>query len=86
MHEPTDNFNTRLRVETTFAEGDVRDHRSGFSQREYFRNMQDEQKPKDEPKGFPAMKGVVKAPRKKTKAELELQKANSKDLKQRNIK
>ena len=86
MHEPTDNFNTRLRVETTYGPGVVKDHREGFQQQQYFRNMQDEQKPKDEPKGFPPMKGVVKAPRKKTKAELDLQKANSKDLKQRNIK
>ena len=37
----TDNFTTRLKVETTYAPGDVRDHRDGFSQREYFRNLQD---------------------------------------------
>ena len=80
------NFNDRLKVETTFGKNDVRDHREGFSQREYFRNMQNKPEEEESPKGFPPMKGVVKAPRKKTKNDKKLEEANKKDLKNRNLK
>lgn len=81
------NFNHRLKVETTFAPGDVRDHRGGeFTQKEYLRNQQKVETPEEPAKGFPPMKSVTKAPRKKTKAELDLEKANNKDLKNRSIK
>lgn len=94
-YDETDNFNTRLKVETTFGPGDVRDHRDGFSQREYFRNMQD--KPQaNEGGGFPAMKSVTEAPkpkggtkqvsRKKTKQDEAAEAANDKDLRTRNLK
>ena len=83
--EPTDNFTTRLTVETTYPDK-VIDHRSReFYDREYRRNLQTE--PKEEPtKGFPPMKSVTKAPKKKTKKDLELEQANTKDLKNRSIK
>ena len=85
-YEEYDNFNTRLKVETN-VQGEVIDHRQGFSQKEYFRNMQNKPEVEEAPaKGFPPMKGVVKAPKKKTKQEIELEKANTKDLKTRNIK
>ena len=84
-YEESRNFNHRLRVETTFAPGEVRDHREGFTQQEYRRNQQKSQ-PKEEAKGFPPMKSVTKAPKKKTKAELDIEKANTKDLKNRSIK
>ena len=84
-YEEYENFTTRLKVETN-VQGEVIDHRDGFSQQEYFRNMQNKPEVEEEPaKGFPPMKSVVKAPRKKTKKELDLEKANTKDLKNRNI-
>ena len=79
------NFNNRLKVETNM-QGEVIDHREGFSQHEYFRNMQNKPEEEEPAKGFPPMKGVVKAPRKKTKDEQKLEEANKKDLKTRNIK
>lgn len=94
-YDESENFNHRLKVETTFAPGDVRDHREGFSQREYRRNMQD--KPQaNEGGGFPAMKSVTEAPkpkggtkpvrqRKKTKQDEAVEAANTKDLKNRNL-
>lgn len=85
-YEDSQNFNHRLTVETTYSKDDVRDHREGFTQREYFRNQQAEQREPDPAKGFPPMKSVTKAPRKKTKADLELEKANNQDLNKRNIK
>ena len=85
-YEEYENFTTRLKVETN-VQGEIIDHREGFQQQEYFRNMQNKPEPEEEPaKGFPPMKNVVKAPRKKTKAEQKLEEANTKDLKQRNIK
>ena len=50
---------TPLRVETTYAPGDVRDHRDGFTQQEYFRNMQDKPQTNDGG-GFPEMKSCIK--------------------------
>lgn len=81
------NFNYRLKVETN-VQGEIIDHREGFAQKEYFRNMQDGQKPEkdSEPKGFPPMEGVVMPPRKKSKDEIKLEEANKKDLSERNIK
>ena len=95
-YEETDNFTTRLKVETTYAPGDVRDHRDGFSQREYFRNMQDNP-PETDGGGFQPMKSVTQAPkpkagtkparqRKKTKQDAETESAHIKDLKKRNLK
>ena len=88
QYEPFDNFTTRLRVETTFAKDDVRDHRTGeFTKQEYFRNNQQKKEVEEEtPAGFPPMKSVTRAPRKKTKAELEIEEANAKDLKNRSLK
>ena len=85
-YEEYENFNTRLKVETN-VQGEVIDHRDGFSQKEYFRNMQNKPEVEEEPaKGFPPMKGVVKAPKKKTKEQVKLEQANQKDLKSRNLK
>lgn len=84
QYEPYENFHTRLKVQTAYPDG-VKDHREGFQQREYFKNNQNE--PQDtEPTGFAPMKGVVKAPRKKTKADLDIEAANNKDIKNRRIK
>ena len=85
-YEDSQNFNHRLTVETTFAKDDVRDHREGFTQQEYFRNQQKQEVKEEKQGGFPPMKSVTRAPRKKTKADLELEKANNKDLSKRNIK
>ena len=96
-YDETDNFTSRLKVETTFANGDVRDHRQGFTQQEYFRNMQDKPQTNDAGGGFPPMKSCVKpsAPKggtkqvrskKTTKDDQSLIDANTKDLKSRNIK
>ena len=86
------NFNHRLKVETTYAPGVVKDHREGFTQREYFRNLQDNPK---EPTGQ-RMESVTQAPkpkggvkqrtRKKTAADEQVEQANTKDLKNRNLK
>ena len=84
-YEESKNFNHRLRVETTYSKDEVRDHREGFTQQEYFRNQQ-KSKPKEEAKGFPPMKSVTKAPRKKTKKDIELEQANNQELKDRNLK
>ena len=84
-YEESRNFNHRLRVETTFAPGEVRDHREGFTQQEYRRNQQKSQ-PKEEAAGFPPMKSVTKAPRKRTKKDIELEQANNQELKNRNLK
>lgn len=85
-YDESQNFNHRLKVETTFSKDDVRDHREGFTQREYFRNQQKTEVKEEKQSGFPPMKSVTKAPRKKTKDEIELEKANTKDLKNRSIK
>ena len=86
-YDETDNFTSRLKVETTFAPGEVRDHRDGFTQQEYRRNMQET--PLNEPaKGFPPMKNVVR-PKKKTaknQSDAALEAANQKDLQNRNLK
>ena len=92
LYEPT---KPRLKVETTFAEGDVRDHRDGFTQREYFRNQQKESKTDDEVGGFPPMKSCIQGTkpkaetkqvrRKKTKADIDVETANKKDLNERNL-
>ena len=89
----TDNFHTRLRVETTYAPGEVRDHREGFTQQEYFRNQQKNPKQTDAA-GFPPMesvtqpskpKGGVKQ-RRKTKQDEQLEQAIDKDLSKRNVR
>ena len=87
-YEESKNFNHRLRVETTFAPGEVRDHREGFTQQEYRRNQQKSQPKEEEAKGFPPMKNVVR-PQKKTtknKTDAALEAANQKDLQNRNLK
>ena len=95
-YEDFENFSSRLTVETTFAPGDVRDHRDGFTQREYRRNMQDDSERKEQMAGFPAMKSVTEAPkpkagtkrvsRRKSTDDAALEAAHDKDLKTRNIK
>lgn len=91
-YEDFENFSSRLRVETTFSEGDVRDHRDGFTQREYRRNMQEAPETIEE-KGFPTMKGVIKAPKPKRKPkktttddqDAALKKASKEDLSNRGL-
>ena len=93
-YEDFENFSSRLTVETTYGPGDVRDHRDGFQQQQYFRNMQD--KPVEtEGKGFPKLNNTVKAPkpkpkttRKKTttdKQDAALKKAAKEDLSNRGL-
>ena len=92
-YEPTDNFTSRLRVETNI-QGEIMDHRKGFAQREYRRNLQD-QPQANHGGGFPPMKSVTEAPkpkggtkqvsRKKTKQDEDIEAANKKDLKKRNL-
>ena len=89
------NFNHRLKVETTYAPGEVRDHRDGFIQEQYKRNMQDKPQP-DKGPGFPDMNSVTQPPKPKggikhrkstkTKEDQSLIDANAKDLKSRNLK
>ena len=97
QYEPFENFHTRLKVETVFAEGDVRDHRTGdFYKREYERNQQRKDEPVEPAVGFPSMKGVVNAPkpkggtkqvsRKKSASDQKILDANNTDLKNRNLK
>ena len=93
-YEDSQNFNHRLKVETNM-QGEVMDHRKGFAQREYFRNMQD-QPQTNEGGGFPPMKSVTEAPkpkggtkrvsRKKTSTDTAVEAANEKDLRTRNLK
>ena len=93
-YEDSQNFNHRLKVETNM-QGEIIDHREGFAQREYFRNMQD-QPQANEGGGFPPMKsvtqppkpkgGVKKVSRKKTQQDEAIDKAVEKDLKSRNLK
>ena len=89
-----ENFNTRLKVETAYPDG-TRDHRDNFVKEEYQKNSQ-RQHQVTEPTGFVPMKGVTQAPkpnadtkpvsRKKSKADLDVEKANKKDLNERNLK
>ena len=93
-----ENYTNRLTVETTFGPGDVRDHRDGFSQREYKRNQQDDSAKKEPMAGFPPMESVTQPskPKAGTKQvtrrkdspadDNKLKEANNKDLKSRNIK
>ena len=97
-YEPVDNFTSRLRVETSFPDG-KRDHRDGFSQQEYRKNLQDKPEEKEPMAGFPPMKGIVEAPKakagvkeKKTpsrrmsaKEKAAIDAANQKDLNRRNL-
>jgi len=94
-YEDSVNFNHRLTVETNM-QGEVMDHREGFSQREYFRNSQKE--PQDtEGGGFQPMKSVTQPSkpkggtkqvrqRKKTKSDEAVEAANQQDIKKRNLK
>ena len=96
MHEETDNFTTRLKVETTYAPGEVRDHRDGFQQQQYRRNLQTDKRPHGmQPMG--EVTGQFKMPDKPVSREPKpvksgarndekIKEANQKDLKQRNIK
>ena len=101
MHEDTDNFTTRLKVETTYAPGEVRDHRDGFQQQQYRRNLQADNRPHGmQPMG--EVTGQFKMPDKpvnrepkpvksgarpqKSVADKQLEEANKKDLKKRNLK
>ena len=97
-YEEAPNFNNRFKVETNLG-GEVVDHREGFQQQEYRKNMQDSPQPEEGPEGFPVMVGTVQAPKKKpgtkqvkhgarklTSAEQKLQNESTKDLKKRGIK
>ena len=93
-YDEFENFSSRLTVETTYGPGDKRDHRDGFTQKEYFRNMQDKPQTNDGG-GFPEMKSVtkpstpkggVKQRSRKQTTDPAIDAANQKDLKQRNIK
>ena len=93
--EMSENFHSRLRVETTYAKDDVRDHRDGFTQQEYFRNQQSEARSQDRSGGFPPMESVTEAPKPKAgtkqrrtgaKADQALQDAVNKDLAKRNVR
>lgn len=88
-----ENFHNRLRVETTYAEGDVRDHREGFVQQEYRKNLQDNPERNQGMSGFPAMKSVTKAPKPKAdkprsskSQDKALEDALDKDLSKRNVR
>lgn len=97
-----ENFNTRLKVETTFSDGVTKDHRGenhDFVRQEYFRNQQNKTKTDTDETpagGFPPMKSCIRGTkpkaetkqvsRKKTKADLDVEKANKKDLNERNLK
>ena len=97
-YEEAPNFNNRFIVETNLA-GEVVDHRDGFQQQEYRKNMQDKPQPVEGPEGFPVMVGAVKAPQKKagtkqvkhgsrkaSPTEQKIQDASTNDLKKRGIK
>ena len=93
-YEEFENFSSRLRVETTYAPGEVRDHRDGFTQQEYRRNMQDDSDRKEPMAGFPPMESATQAPkpkggvkpRRRTKSDAAIEAANTSDLKKRNLK
>ena len=91
----TDNFTSRLKVETNI-DGVIKDHRDGFSQREYFRT---ETKVYETPEGaalgdiqrgerskVTPPKPQPKRRKKKTDTDAALEAANKKDLKSRNLK
>lgn len=89
-YEDTNNFTSRLTVETQYPDKTV-DHRTReFYDREYSRNNQADRKPAT---GM-CMDSVTEAPkpkpgikqRRRSKADQDLEKANSKDLSKRNIK
>jgi len=92
------NFNHRLKVETHCPNGVVKDHRENFAREQYFLNMQDKDKTDEEdtPAGFPPMKSCIQGTkpsaetkqvsRKKTTKDKSVMDANTKDLKNRNIK
>ena len=91
------NFNYRLKVDTN-VNGEIIDHREGFSQKEYFRGHEKKSEPIMEPLG--PMNGtgqLLKKPqsqikqktrtrRKKTTDDAAIEAANTKDLKTRNLK
>ena len=92
------NFNHRLKVETHYPNGVVKDHRENFVKEQYFLNMQDKDKRDDEdtPAGFPPMKSCIQGTkpnaetkqvsRKKTTKDQSVMDANTEDLRTRNIK
>ena len=94
-YDNTDNFTSRLKVETTYAKDDVRDHRDGFTQQEYFRNQQDKPKQPNTAGGFPPMASVTQPPKPKAgvkqrrstaKEDQKLKEALDKDLSKRNVR
>ena len=91
--EPTDNFTTRLKVQTAYPDG-FRDHREGFHKEQYFFNNQNEPR-NTQRSGFVPLNSVVKPPQPKggTKQvtrnldiDPAIEAANNKDLKKRNLK
>lgn len=96
LYDDAPNFNHRFKVETAYPDG-KRDHRAGFAQQEYRRNMQDKSEDKEPMAGFPPMKTVTEPPkpkagtkpvrqRKKTKADEAIEEAVKKDHRNRNLK
>ena len=94
--EPTDNFHTRLKVQTAYPDG-FKDHREGFHKEQYFFNNQNEPR-NTERSGFVPLNNRVAPPKpkagtkqispkpNKSKADLDLEAANKKDIKNRRIK
>ena len=92
-YEDAPNFNHRFKVETNMGRQGVVDHREGFAQQEYRKNMQDKSDEKEPLAGFPPMKSVTEAPKPKggvkqvrAKSEKKITDANKKDLQNRNLK
>ena len=90
--EPTDNFNTRLKVQTAYPDG-FRDHREGFHKEQYFFNNQNEPR-NTERSGFVPLNNTVRRPkpteppkRKQTtdKEDAALKKAAKQDLTNRGL-
>ena len=94
LYEDAPNFNHRFKVETNMGRKGVVDHREGFAQQEYRKNMQDNPSKDDKLAGFPPMKSATKPPKAKggvkqvkTKTDdAALEAAKTLDLKNRNLK
>ena len=61
--EPTNNFTSRLRVQTAYPDG-FRDHRQGFHKEQYFFNNQNEPR-NTESSGFVPLNNTVRPSKKK---------------------
>ena len=91
-YDDAPNFNHRFKVETNMGSKGVVDHRDGFAQQEYRKNMQQKSEDKEPIAGFPPMKSATQAPKPKggvkqvkTKTDKAITAANKKDLQNRNL-